>query len=257
MRRRPNLIVVLGVVVFALGVVATFLVVRHNGPSTASATPPAAARTGVSPTRIPVLYARSALAAGARGETSAVQGALEVRSVAASQRPPTALSNPTQLFGKTIAPGGIAAGQPVLAEAVLTPQTAVGTVSIPKGKTALALQLANVPGVAGFAGRGDKIDIYGSGKLKAAAGQPDQNATLLLLQDVDVLSVDGTALAPAPGQPGGQGLVFLVAVTPAQAEKLVYFSTFQQLYFSLLPKDAAAAVATPGVGDATAFRPGP
>ncbi|MHB8669475.1 MAG: Flp pilus assembly protein CpaB, partial [Acidimicrobiales bacterium] len=199
----------------------------------------------------------SALAAGAHGEAPAIQGAVEVRNVPSAQRPPTALSSPAQLVGKSIAPGGVATGRPVLAEEVVTPQTAVGTVSIPRGKTALAIQLANVPGVAGFAGRGDKIDIYGSGKVKAAAGQPDQNATLLLLQAVDVLSVDGTALAPSPGQPGGQGLVFLVAVTPAQAEKLVYFSTFQQLYFSLLPKDSLGAVPTPGVADATAFRPGP
>ena len=51
-------------------------------------------------------------------------------------------------------------------------QTRIGTLKIPDGKTALAVQLANVPGVAGFAGAGDHINVYGVVKADPDAGGP-------------------------------------------------------------------------------------
>jgi Flp pilus assembly protein CpaB len=125
-------------------------------------------------------------------------------------------------------------------------QTRIGTVAIPPGKTAVAVQLANVPGVAGFAGAGDRIDVYAVVKTSATGGPLSK----LLLQSVEVLKVNGTTLAPTQGQPGGSGLVFLLAVTPTEAEQLSYLSTFEQLYFSLVPKDQATVPPTPGFGPA-------
>ena len=67
----------------------------------------------------------------------------------------------------------------------------------------------------------------------------DRDMVILVMQGIEVLNVNGTTLTPNAGQPGGPGLVYLVAVTPAQAEHLVYLTTFEQLYFSLLPKAGA------------------
>lgn len=68
----------------------------------------------------------------------------------------------------------------------------------------------------------------------------------LIMQNTEILNVNGTTLAAAPGQPGGTGLVYLLAVNPNEAEKLIYLSTFEQLYFSLVSKDAAPVAPTPG-----------
>jgi hypothetical protein len=75
------------------------------------------------------------------------------------------------------------------------------------------------------------------------------------MQGIQVLSVNGTTLAAAPGQPGGEGLVFLLAVAPEQAERLVYLTNFESLYFSLLPKNQAPVPGTPGSGAGTALIP--
>ena len=39
---------------------------------------------------------------------------------------------------------------------------------------------------------------------------------------------------------------YLLAVKTVEAERLVYLTTFQKLYFSLVSKDAATAGGTPG-----------
>jgi Flp pilus assembly protein CpaB len=170
------------------------------------------------------------------------QGAVKVKEVAG--RPPTALTDPAQLAGKT-ASVAIPAGRTLTADLFPAAQTRIGTVRIPPDKTALALQMANVPGVAGFAGAGDRVDVYGVSKQGSAGGNPGAR---LVLQGVEVLNVNGAVLAAAQGQPGGAGLVFLVAVSPVEAERLVYLTTFEQLYFALVPKDRGAVAPTPGAG---------
>jgi len=238
-RQRSNLIVVLGVVVFVIGAAAAWLVLRDHG-SSASATS--------SKDKVQVLVAEKRIPAGTKGDQAVQQGMVTTKEVDTGAKPPTAFTDPSQLPGRT-SQGDVAEGQILTAEQFAQAQTAIGTVKIPDGKTALALQLGNVPGVAGFAGAGDKIDIYGV--LKSAPGKGQ--VTHLVMQGVDVLNVNGTTLAPNAGQPGGTGLVFLLAVTPAQAEHLVYLTSFEQLYFSLLPKTGAPNVQTPGVGANEAF----
>ena len=242
MRQRSNLIVTLGVVVFVIGAAAAWLVLRDHGSS--------ASATSSSKDKVQVLVADKAIPAGTKGDQAIQQGMVSTKQVDTSAKPATAFTDPSQLPGRT-SQGDIAQGQILTAEQFAQAQTAIGTVKIPDGKTAVALQLGNVPGVAGFAGAGDKIDIYGVVKNAPGKGQ----ATHLIMQGVDVLNVNGATLAPNAGQPGGQGLVYLLAVTPAQAEHLVYLTSFEQLYFSLLPKTGTPNVQTPGVGANEAFSP--
>jgi Flp pilus assembly protein CpaB len=222
-RQRSNLIVVLGVAVFVLGVAATFLILRNDNNSSTS-----------SNNTVAVLYAKGNIPAGTSGSAAFSSGLVETRQVPASSRPPAALTLPSELSGKT-AVRAIAAGQPLTIDQFVTPQTVIGTVNIPVGKQALAVQMAKVPGVAGFAGAGDKIDIFAITKQPTVPRVDFQ--VNLVMQQVEVLSVNGTTLAAAPGQPGGEGLVFLLAVSPDQAARLVYLTNFQTLYFSLLPKN--------------------
>lgn len=241
MGKRSNLIVTLGLAVFIVGAAATYLVVRNSDDGTAS-----------SAGKVPVLVADKPIPAGTTGTAIVTQGMIKTTSVAPDARPTTAVSDASQLAGKTVTLG-VSQGQILTLDQFQTAQTRIGTLQIPEGKTALALQLANVPGVAGFAGAGDRINIYGVVKPGSDPKNP-QGAAHLIMQNTEVLNVNGANLAAAQGQPGGTGLVYLLAVSAAEAERLIYLSSFEQLYFSLVSKDAAPVGATPGASIADALR---
>lgn len=228
MGRRSKLVLGVGALVAVAGIATAVAALR---------TPQTSQVGGVT-----VLMATRDIAVGTTGPNAVNDGSVKAKAVA--QMPPGAYTDVSQLSGK-VAAGTIPSGKVLTADLFPPAQTRIGTLRIPGDKTALALQMPNVAGVAGFAGAGDKIDIYGVSKLGGSGGGPGAR---MILQNVDVLNVNGAVLAPTQGQPGGTGLVFLVAVTPAEAEHLVYLTTFEQLYFSLVPKDGSAVSPTPGTG---------
>jgi Flp pilus assembly protein CpaB len=238
MAKRSNVIVTLGLAVFIVGAMATFLILRDCGNDSP------AAGSG----KVAVLVAAKPIPAGTNGGDAANNGLVKTKVVADSVKPANALTDPTQLVGRS-AILGVPEGQIITDTQFQATQTRIGTLKIPEGKTALALELGNVPGVAGFAGAGDRINVYAVQKPGAAT---PGGAVKLIMQNTEVLNVNGTTLAATPGQPGGTGLVYLLAVSPVEAERLVYLTSFESLYFSLVSKDAPAVGETPGssVGDA-------
>lgn len=252
MAKRSNVIVALGLAVFIFGALATFLVVRDDGDDTP--TPGSG--------RVAVLVASKPIPAGTDGAAAVNDGSVESKVVNESAKPANAFTDRTQLVGQT-ALLGVPEGGVLTADQFQTAQTRIGTLQIPDGKTALAVQLANVNGVAGFAGAGDRINILGVQKPGATvpgpavpgALNPVGGAARLILQNVEVLNVNGTTLAASQGQPGGTGLVFLLAVTPAESERLVYLTSFEALYFSLVAKDQAPVPSTPGASVVDVLKP--
>ena len=236
MAKRSNLVVVLGLAVFMVGAGATFLIARDNGDEAPKG--PTAS----------VLYAAKAIPSGTSGGNAVNQGFVRSKNIAASAKPENALTDSSQIVGR-VAVRGVAEGQVLTADQFQEAQTRIGTLKIPEGKNALALKLDNVPGVAGFAGAGDHINVFGL----IEEGQSGPQAKLIM-QNVEVLNVNGASLAGGQGQPGGGGLVFLLAVDPTAAEQLVYLTSFQQLYFSLVAKDQAPVGGTPGVNQQQALK---
>jgi Flp pilus assembly protein CpaB len=232
--KRSNLIVTLGLVVFVVGAAATFLVLRNDGDQV-SASPGSG--------RVSVLVAAKPIPAGTNGSAVLEGGLVKNKLVAESAKPANALTDTTQLAGRT-AILGVSEGQIVTTDQFQQAQTRIGTLKIPEGKTALAVQLANVPGVAGFAGAGDRINVYGV--VKSSPETKGAPGVRLVMQNTEVLNVNGATLAAAQGQPGGAGLVYLLAVTPGEAERLVYLTSFEQLYFSLVSKDQPPVPGTAG-----------
>lgn len=241
MGKRSNLIVTLGLAVFIVGAAATYLVVRNSDDGTASG----AGKTTV-------LVANKPIPAGTTGANAVNQGLVKNKAIDAAAKPATAVSDVSQLAGKTVTLG-ISQGAIITLDQFQTAQTRIGTLNIPPGKTAVAVELSNVPGVAGFAGAGDMINIYGVIKAGVDPKNP-AGAAHLIMQNTEVLNVNGTTLAAAQGQPGGPGLLYLLAVTAVEAERLIYLSTFESLYFSLVSKDATPVGPTPGSSIADALR---
>jgi hypothetical protein len=132
-----------------------------------------------------------------------------------------------------------------LASALLTAVGASGAPTADRAPSAAALVTRS--------GAGDRINVYGVIKAGSDPKMP-QGGAHLIMQNTEVLNVNGTTLAATQGQPGGTGLLYLLAVSPAEAERLVYLSTFESLYFSLMSKDAAPVAATPGASIADALK---
>ncbi len=191
-------------------------------------------------------YAVATVPVGTAASAALADGSIRARSVLAQDRPSDAVTDPTQLSGR-VAGVEIPAGAAVTKSMFPDPQTRIGTVVIPPGKRALALEIQPLAGVAGFVGAGDRIDVYGI--VKSDAATP---SVRLVFQGIEVLNVNGAGLPAAQGQPGGPNFIYLVAVTPVEAERLIYLNEFEKLYFDLVPK-GEGPVTTPGAGPAGAL----
>jgi Flp pilus assembly protein CpaB len=117
--------------------------------------------------------------------------------------------------------------------------------TIPAGKQALAVALDPVAGTAGTASAGSHINVFAAVTDKRPEGET--HVARLVTQDVPVLSV----AAPATGGSS----TFVLAVTPAQAELLVFHASFSKLWFTVLPAGAKPGPDTPGVSTATQLNP--
>jgi Flp pilus assembly protein CpaB len=197
--------------------------------------------------KVAMYYAATTVQSGTAASVALANGSIRSKAVLPEERPADAVSDPTQLSGR-IAGSTIAAGTTITAAMFPAPQTRIGTVVIPPGKRALALEIGPLAGVAGFVGAGDHIDVYGIVK----EGGPTPPSVRLVLQGVEVLNVNGAGLPTVQGQPGSPNLIYLLAVTPVDAERLIYLNEFEKLYFDLVP-NGEAPVRTPGAGPAGAL----
>ena len=231
MATRTKAVLLLGFLIFAGGGAGAVYLVTRDGPA-----PPSTVG------QVQAFYAVQSVDAGTSGATALASGVIRSKPMAPAALPPDSVTDPSQLSGK-VAAAAIPAGTLLTTDMFPAPQTRIGTVVIPPGKRALALQLEHVPGVAGFVGSGDRIDVYAVGRGAEGAAQ----GVRLVLQSVEVLNVNGLGLPAAQGQAGGGPLVYLLAVTPNEAERLIYLTEFEKLYLDLVAK-GEAPVATPGAG---------
>lgn len=134
-----------------------------------------------------------------------------------------------QSSGETAAGAQPAAGAPV-------------AVKVPADKEAVAVQIATIPGLAGYAKVGDRVNVYGVFKDRqpnaAARGVP---LTKLVLADASVLAVT----SPPAGAEGGTA-TYLLAVNPGDAEKVIYLASFEGMWLSITAEGAPAVGPTPG-----------
>jgi len=196
--------------------------------------------------KVTAYYANVPVQVGTAASTALAEGSIRSKALLAAELPADGIRDPSQLSGR-VAGVVIPAGSLVTTSMFPDPQTRIGTVVIPAGKRALALEIQPLAGVAGFVGAGDRVDVYGVVK-----GGPGPPSVRLVLQGVDVLNVNGAGLPAAQGQPGSPNLIYLLAVTPVDAERLIYLNEFEKLYFDLVPK-GEGPVKTPGTGAAGAL----
>jgi len=111
---------------------------------------------------------------------------------------------------------------------------------IPDGLSAVAVKLDAVAGGSGHVHPGDLVNLYATVK----SGTPTKGLTppfaKLVLSKVRVLDITGVA-ADGTGDP-----TFLLALTPADAERAIFFAKFESMWAALVPAQEKPA-ATAGV----------
>lgn len=267
MRQRSNLIILFGVAFFLIGGAIVFLLLSDDDDAGPSASGEA---------QVTVFVAASDIAANTLGADVIEQGLLTTDTVPAGTQPVGAITSAAGLDNQIFA---VAVGEGDVITASQLTVRSLSNIQVPEGFDGVAITLPYTNGGAGYVAPGDTVNIYGLfGQSDGAAGLATDPAaaltdplprTELLLTNVLVLDVSSqqaasTATPPAdPNAPqttvgrdvAGAPLTYLLALRPADAERVVQVSSFAQLYVSLTADEAPPAGETNGVDGSTVNGP--
>jgi pilus assembly protein CpaB len=196
---------------------------------------------------VQVFVAKQDIIAGTTGDTASQQGLIERRTVPAKVRPDGAISSLEQISGQ-LATVQIFKDEIIVAQRFKPPGQALQNVlPLREGQQAVSVAISGAPAVGGFVQPGDQVSLIVQtvnrrpGGLAATGGAAGP-ITRYLMQNLEVIAVGArvvtTAATPGTGAPQDQQQVagiFTFAVTPAQAEKLVFAALNTTMYFTLLP----------------------
>ncbi|TML78404.1 MAG: hypothetical protein E6G04_08020 [Actinobacteria bacterium] len=118
---------------------------------------------------------------------------------------------------------------------------------IPDGFSAVAVKLDSVAGLAGHVAPGDLVNLYATVKSGDKIKGLTPPYAKLVLSKVRVLDVTGVA-ADGSGDP-----TLLVALTPGDAERAIFFAKFESMWAALVPAQAKPS-STSGVSYANDLR---
>ena len=255
MSRRLGLLA-MALVVAMLGTFAVFSYVNKVEADTLSGAEP-----------VDVLVASQRLASGTPGAAVAAGALVELVQMPRKSVPEGALTSLDEVGTQTLV-SDVFAGE-ILLRAKFADQTArTGNLVIPKDKIAMSVELGDPQRVAGFVVPGSEVAIFvtianvaqGTDPSSPDAGGPqDETVTRLLLPRTSVIAVGPSTLRPTQPeeQPAGEDAVakavLTVAVTQAEAERLVHATQGGTLYMGLLSTTSKTAPAA-GTTNSTLFQ---
>ena len=214
-----------------------------------------------------VYVATKAVSSGTMLKDAVRSGAIVKTSVAAKGRPTGALTSVTDSNSSLLALTDIQPGEYVLAGRFGTTPKGTRAIEVPAGMLAVSVQLSDPARVGTFVTPGTRIAIFDSYKIKAIGddsksktlNQADVQGTSVLLDDVLVIAMGDTALAPgapASGEektaPTAPSFLVTVAVTPKDAARLVHGINNGNLYAALRGSDVKM-VGVPRIDDLNLF----
>lgn len=273
MRQRSNLIILFGIAFFLIGGAIVYLVVTDDDDDGG------AAASG--PGEVTVFVAAEDIAPNSLGGDVIEQGLLATDQMAAGSQPVGAITSAGGLDNQIFVVG-VRKGDVITSSQLAV--RSLSNISVPEGFDGVAVTMDYVNGGAGYVAPGDTINIYGlygttdeaAGLLAGPEGASSEGVRLprteLILTNVMVLdvsaqearSIDSAATANAEQQQQStsvsrQGtatpLTYLLALRPADAERVVQVSQFANLYVSLTAQDAPPASDTPGADGGSVLAP--
>lgn len=273
MRQRSNLIILFGIAFFLIGGAIVYLVVTDDddGGGTAAS----------GPGEVTVFVAAEDIAPNSLGGDVIEQGLLATDQMAAGSQPVGAITSAGGLDNQIFVVG-VRKGDVITSSQLAV--RSLSNISVPEGFDGVAVTMDYVNGGAGYVAPGDTINVYGlygttdeaAGLLAGPEGATAEGVRLprteLILTNVMVLdvsaqearSIDSASTANAEQQQQGtsvsrQGtatpLTYLLALRPADAERVVQVSQFANLYVSLTAQDAPPAGDTPGADGGSVLAP--
>jgi len=224
MKSRSSTIIGAGVAVAILGAALVFLY-AHNLQGSAGAATGTSVAAFVAKTAIPIGTNADSLSAYVKGQA-----------VAASARPADALTSLSQITNlQTLR--NISAGE-VVAVSQFGPSSAsvapTNGLAIPAGKNAVSVTAPVPQAVAGYVSAGDLVNIYMTSKS-------DQSARLLLSHVPVLAVVPANTPKIAATAPVTTDVSFTLALSPQDAEKIIFAQTYEALWYGLVhPGDSPA-----------------
>lgn len=255
MRRRSNLLVLLGLASFVLGLIAVYLITGDDDDGGG----------GGGTNRVSVLVATEDIPAGSLGDEVIGSGAVEVVQIDADEAQVDALTSASQLSGSRLTQLFPQGEQIRLAGVV---SLGGPRAQIPEGFEAVALDIDFVAGGANTIAPNDRVNVYLE-QSDLASVDIDEEGSLtagvsgrvqLLLTNVLVLDVPPTPAnftisqpaEPGAGSTSGGSIVVIVAVNTVDAEKVIFGSTAEnsELYLSRVRLDDGGNPPPPSSGNA-------
>lgn len=256
---RRVLAILLAAVVAVVGVAAVLVYARGADQRAVAAQQPA-----------DVYVATKAVASGTMLKDAIRSGSIVKTSVVSKGLPVGALQRVTDSNSSLLALTDIQPGEYVLSGRFGTTPTGTKAIEVPSGMVAVSVQLTDPARVGTFVTPGTRIAIFDSYKIKAIGddkqsktlNDADVKGTSVLLDDVLVIAMGGTALTPGQNSttkdgeaaPAASAPSFLVtvAVTPKDAARLVHGINTGELYAALRGSDVKMA-GVPRVDDLNLF----
>jgi pilus assembly protein CpaB len=219
-----------------------------------------------------VLVAAKDVPVGTTAQQAVDKGLVVKEAIASKGVPDGAMTTVDASNADLIATSNIVAGQIVLSDLFATTAAAPGTLAIPDGQMAVSIALLDPAHVGTFVQAGSQIAVFDSFNINERAGgrtpagdhlqdnHTYTRATRILLPRVTVLAVGATTTPTTPDSSSqdqssaGQQVLTLVtvAVTQAQAEKLIQGTQTGTLYLGLINAQTKVSP-TIGVDDRTLF----
>lgn len=199
---------------------------------------------------VQVLTATDTINPGESLDDAQAAGKLALTNVPEANVLPGALTSVASLQGE-LALTSIYRGEQILPEKFGTTAAAADTLAIPKGKMAISVQLTDYDRVSGFVQPGSHVAIFvcvtgPKPKAKGDLLNDSCQGVRLLLPDIEVLGAGDTSLltTTTTDQTGAQTseqlpkTILTIAVTQADAQKVIYADRNQDLTFALINEES-------------------
>jgi Flp pilus assembly protein CpaB len=247
--------VLLGIAFLLVGAVLVYLVTSDDDDDGGGSADP-----GVAVVVVPT----EDVEPGALADDLIAAGSLEEKEIPLAQRLPDAVGSIASLKGAAFI-SGFAKNQQINAAGVRLAN--VRGFDVPEGFEAVAVQIDFVAGAAEYVGPGDKINLYSVDAVCPVSGQASipvdelcpygTPRAELLLSNIDVLDVSNQTAprrtqtatdpsAPAPARAAGESVTYLLAIPVADVEKVVFQTSFQTFYVTLVAENAPPVGPTNG-----------
>jgi pilus assembly protein CpaB len=228
---RRRILLIAAALVAALGAVLVFVYVKGADD-----------RAAQKFETVEVLKATQLISRGETIDDALTAGKIQIQSVAKDQRLPSAQVDTSTLQGM-VALVPIYPGEQIISEKFGTAaaSSATSDLEIPDGQLAISVNLTDPARVAGFVNPGSEVGVYLNG-IDPTSGQ---GFTRLLLPRVSVLGVGSTTpvtttTTDETGAATTEQLprtLLTLALTPEQAQRVLYAQTNGELAVALLTKD--------------------